>query len=164
MVTVHEYLNTNYSDGDREYVDGIVVERNLGEKDHSKVQKRLTGWFLAREVSEGLISFPEQRVQVKPSRFRIPDICVYFGSEPDDQVFHTPPFLEFKILSKDDRASEMLEKVDDYLTFGVRFVWVIDPRRKTAVVHTQDAAREVKDGFLRTHDPEIALPLSYLFE
>jgi hypothetical protein len=38
LTSVEEYLNTSYPDGDREYVDGHIVERNLGEKPHSKVQ------------------------------------------------------------------------------------------------------------------------------
>jgi hypothetical protein len=29
-VSVEEYLNTQYPDGDREYLDGVVVERNVG--------------------------------------------------------------------------------------------------------------------------------------
>jgi hypothetical protein len=33
LVPVEEYLNTSYPD--REYVDGEVVERDLGEKTHA---------------------------------------------------------------------------------------------------------------------------------
>src|SRR4051794_28491522 len=112
MVSVEEYLNTSYSDGDREYVDGIVVERNLGERDHSITQQRLIVWFWQRQNTEQLYGLPEQRVQVLTTRFRVPDVCVYHGSLPSDQVFRTPPFLVIEILSKDDRASEMQEKID----------------------------------------------------
>jgi hypothetical protein len=31
LVPVEEYLETQYQDGDREYVDGRIVERNVGE-------------------------------------------------------------------------------------------------------------------------------------
>ena len=34
LVSVEEYLNTSYDGPDREYVDGRIVERNLGEKSH----------------------------------------------------------------------------------------------------------------------------------
>ena len=30
LVSVEEYLHTSYPDGDREYVDGRIVERNMG--------------------------------------------------------------------------------------------------------------------------------------
>ena len=37
LISVAEYLTTAYSP-DRDYVDGEVVERNLGELDHSSIQ------------------------------------------------------------------------------------------------------------------------------
>ena len=41
LVPVEEYLNTSYPDGDREYLDGLVVERNIGTPRHSALQKIL---------------------------------------------------------------------------------------------------------------------------
>ncbi|MCW5963539.1 MAG: hypothetical protein KIT83_05825 [Bryobacterales bacterium] len=35
-----EYLSTSFPDGDQEYVDGQLVERTKGEKDHSTAQRR----------------------------------------------------------------------------------------------------------------------------
>src|ERR1700676_5497880 len=102
LVSVEEYLNTSYDGPDREYVDGRIVERNLGEKDHSRPQRKLIAFFVANENSLRTFAFPEQRVQVKATRFRVPDVCVYIGTEPDEQIFRTPPFLAIEILSKDD--------------------------------------------------------------
>jgi hypothetical protein len=34
-VTRAEYLRTSFPDGDREYLDGLVAERNLGTPGHS---------------------------------------------------------------------------------------------------------------------------------
>lgn len=163
LVSVDEYLHTSFDGPDREYVDGRIVERNLGEKDHSRLQRKLTNFFGALEKSLGTFCFPEQRVQVKATRFRVPDICIYVGHEPDEQVFTTPPFLVVEILSKDDRASELQEKIDDYLSFGVPCVWVIDPRTRRGCVHTPEAARETKDGVLRTNNPLIEARLNDLF-
>lgn len=163
LVSVEEYLRTSFQDGDREYVDGVIVERNLGEKSHSKSQGELILFFGARRGTHGTYAYPEQRVQVSRTRFRVPDVCVYLGREPDEEVFTTPPFLVVEILSPDDRVSEVQEKIDDYLRFGTRFVWVIDPRLQRGWVHTAEGSREAKDGVLRTADPEIALPLAELF-
>ena len=163
LVSVEDYLNTSYEDGDREFVDGVILERNLGEKDHSRVQRELIAFFGELEQTLKTYSFPEQRVQVKKTRFRVPDVCVYIGREPEEQVFRTPPFLVVEILSKDDRASEMQEKIDDYLAFGVAFVWVIDPRRRIGIIHTAEGSREARDGVLRTSNPAIELALDRLF-
>jgi Uma2 family endonuclease len=164
LISVEEYLRTSYQDGDREYVDGVVVERNLGEKPHSRMQRQLIIWFSLHEKTLGTFCFPEQRVQVKPARFRVPDVCVYIGREPDENIFTTPPFLVVEILSADDRARELQDKIDDYLSFGVPFVWVIDPVAKRGYIHTRDGSLEARDGSLRTTNPEIAVTLSELFE
>ena len=38
LIPVEQYLSTSYDDADREYVDGEILERNLGEIDHSDIQ------------------------------------------------------------------------------------------------------------------------------
>jgi Uma2 family endonuclease len=159
VVSVEEYLRTSFTDGDREYIDGRIVERNLGEKDHSKTLAELIYFFGTKRDSLGTIVFPSQRVQVKPRRVRVPDLCVYLGKEPEDQVFHTPPFLAIEILSKDDRPGEVQEKIRDYLEFGVPYVWVIDPRKRTGFIYTPGGEHEARDGVLRTANPEIILDL-----
>ena len=106
--------------------------------------------------------FPERRVQVKPTRFRIPDICVVAGAEPEEQIFTTPPLVCIEILYRDDRWSLVQERIDDYLAFGVRHVWVIDPRSRKAYEFTSEGMHEVKE--LRTPEPQISIPLPALFE
>jgi Uma2 family endonuclease len=161
LVPVEEYLSKSFRP-DREYVDGELLERHVGEKDHSKLQMVLSAYLYSRRDEFGIHVFPEQRVQVKPTRFRVPDICVVTGEEPQEQIFTTPPLLCVEILSKDDRMSEMQERINDYLSFGVRYVWVIDPRTKQAYIQTSEASHEVKDA-LRTESPRIVVPLEELF-
>jgi Uma2 family endonuclease len=105
----------------------------------------------------------EQRVQVSPSRFRVPDIWVVAGPEPDEQVFTEPPFLCVEVLSPEDRVSRMQEKIGDYLSFGGSYVWPIDPLTRKAWVYTSESIHEVRDGWLRTESPDIAVPLDELF-
>jgi Uma2 family endonuclease len=54
----------------------------------------------------------------------------------------------------------MREKIDDYLRFGVRYVWVIDPRARRAWIYTPETIQEVRDGVLRTSGPEFLVPLA----
>ncbi len=163
LVSVEEYLHTSYSP-DREYLEGKILERNLGEQDHSRPQGLLVGYLLNREKQWGIYVFPEQRVQVKRDRFRVPDICVVVGARPSEQIFIHPPFLCIEILSKEDRMSDVLVKVDDYLGFGVRYVWVLDPRSRHAQIFDASGVHDVKDGMLWTADPEIFVPLNELFD
>jgi len=162
LISVEEYLTTAYSP-DCDYVDGVVLERNLGEQDHSNIQMELAVFLGGLRKKLGIHVFPEQRVQVKPTRFRVPDICVVTGPKPDEQIFTHPPFLCIEILSKDDRMSEMQERIDDYLAFGVPYVWLLNPKTKRAQVYTAEGMREAKQGVLRTENPEIVVPLAEIF-
>jgi Uma2 family endonuclease len=111
----------------------------------------------------GIRIYPEQRVQVSARRFRIPDLCIVAGPEPEDQVLHQPPLVCIEVLSKDDTLERMQEKIDDFLNFGVRYVWVINPRSRRAWVYTSDGSREAKDGTMRTENPNIEVVLVDVF-
>jgi Uma2 family endonuclease len=160
-ITVEEYLSTDYSP-DCGYVDGILEDRELGEKDHSELQNALIIWFYLNPKGLGLRTFPGQRVQVSPTRFRVPDLSVIIG-EPGDQVFTTPPLLCIEILSRQDQFGWVLAKVSDYLTFGVPYVWVIDPRERKGTVYSAAGSYTPEDRILRAGNPDIALPLADLF-
>jgi Uma2 family endonuclease len=162
FVSVNEYLNTSY-DPDREYIDGVVVERNLGELDHSELQTELSSSLNARRKVLGIRVFLEQRVQVKATRFRVPDISVTVGPRPQGRILVKPPFLCIEVLSRDDRATDLQERIEDYLEFGVSFVWIVDPRTRKAWIHTSEGAREAKDGILRTTSPEIRVSLPEIY-
>jgi Uma2 family endonuclease len=159
LVSVSEYLQTSYRP-DCEYIDGEVRERNMGELDHSRLQMLLSRYLSNREVQWGIIVLPEQRVQVKSTRFRVPDVTVIAGPLPATPILIDPPFLCIEILSRGDSMYDVQERIDDYLAFGVQHVWVIDPRTRRAFEYTSDGIREVKDGILRTKNPDIELPLS----
>ena len=63
----------------------------------------------------------------------------------------------------EDRMVRMQIKIDDYLAFGVRYVWLIDPASRRAFVYTTDGNYEAKDGILRTENPEMVVPLAEVF-
>ena len=162
LISVEEYLSTSY-DPDCDYVDGEVWERHVGERDHSKTQKKLILYFGNREGQLGIHVYPEQRVQVSRARFRVPDVCVVIGAEPNEQILTKPPFLCIEILSPEDTMTRMQERINDYLSFGVPHVWILDPRTKRAYDYTAMGMQEAKGGVLRAERPEILVPLAEIF-
>ncbi len=157
LVSVEEYLGTSYPDGDCEYVDSEIVERNVGEIDHADLQSRLVVYLLTHYPQ--FWAAVAVRMHVAPARIRVPDAVLVAGPRPAGNVVTAPPHLVVEVLSPDDRAAAVQEKIDDYLAFGIPYVWVVNPRTGRGHVHTTEAAREAKDGILRTTDPAIELPL-----
>jgi Uma2 family endonuclease len=163
LVSIEEYLSTSYSP-DREYLDGRIVERNLGEKTHSSIQGNLLGWFWDRCKELPVRAFVGQRVQVNPTRFRVPDVTVVKTSQTQGEIFTAPPDLCIEILSEDDTMLYMQEKIDDYLRFGVPYIWIINPRLRKGYVATRAGMVEAESGVLETSDPEIRVPVAELFD
>jgi Uma2 family endonuclease len=133
----------------------------VGEWDQSRLQMLLSRYLSNREKVWGILVVVEQRVQVKPTRFRIPDVAVLVAP-PSGPIVNEPPLLCVEILSPRDRMQEMQERIDDYLAFGVRYVWLIHPQTRRAFVYTAEGVREVKDGVLCTDEPHIRVPLTEL--
>ena len=163
FVSVAEYLSSSYHP-DREYIDGQVIERNLGERTHSATQGDLVVYLAAKSDELAIEVFPGVRVQVSPTRFRVPDVIVVKLSQEQGEIFTNPPHLCIEILSKDDRMQYMLKKIDDYLNFGVPYVWIISPGDRRGYVVTSEGMFEAKSGVLETKDPAISVPLAVLFE
>jgi Uma2 family endonuclease len=162
MVSVEEYLHTVY-EIDCDYVDGEIVERNGGERDHSEMLVEFVYYFRTRRRELKTHVFAAVRMRVSKTRFRVPDICVYVGEDPKDQIFHTPPFICIEILSPEDRVRRIQARIDDYLNFGVAYVWVIDPANRRVWVYTTEGSREIKDGILTTENPSLTVDLAEIF-
>ena len=158
LVPLQEYLDTSYSP-DREYVDGVLVERHVGQRPHSKVQFNFA-YFLGRRYPAMHI-WPEQRVRTAPKRIRIPDICVT-REDPGTDVFAVPPFLCIEILSPDDTIRELVEKIKEYTALGVPHNWLVDPVGKKAFTYSGNGLEEVTDPDLVAGD--ISIPLSEVFD
>lgn len=148
-VPVDEYLHTTYHP-DREYVDGQLVERNVGEYFHGRLQALIVAILASRERARRFRAFTELRVRVSDApRYRIPDICVKALPHEVTPVLLCPD-LAIEIVSPDDQVQEMLTKVGDYLAAGIPYIWVVDPYRRTVVEASPSGIRAIPSQKLST--------------
>jgi Uma2 family endonuclease len=163
QMTVEEYRNADF-EGDPEYVNGEVLDRNVGELDHSWTIRNLIFYFAPRETALGVFALQTWTFKLAERHYRVPDFVIVAGPEPDEQILETPPLVCVEVLSPEDRAGPMLRKIADYLALGVRFVWVLDPLTRQAFTYTNSRMHEVTDGVLRTERPVIEIPLTEIFK
>jgi Uma2 family endonuclease len=90
-------------------------------------------------------------------------LCLSHAGAPRDEIFTTPPFIAIEILSNEDRMSRVRQKINQYLDFGVSYVWVIDPQNRKAGVYTAQGIFEANDLVLRVDDPAIEISLVEIF-
>ena len=163
LVSEREYLTTSY-EPECEFDDGKLVERYTGELPHSSVMTAFCGLLHERRKKCGIHALPVLRIRIAPGKYRVPDVCAYKQPAPRDPVPTTPPFIAIEILSPEDRMGRVRKKIDEYLAFGVAYVWIVDPDSRRADVYTASGFYEAKDGVLRTEDPAIEIPLAELFQ
>jgi len=156
LMPIEEYLSTSWGP-DREYVDGRVIERNVGELDHSYLQ-----YLIAKLLEQkGLLPFVELRVQVRASRFRIPDVLAV-RTRPSGRFLRKPPYIVVEILSREDRAGDIDDRIEDYLDFGVENIWVVDPKRLRVTIQTREGSN-ICLKTVETSDGAVSIPLSEIF-
>jgi Uma2 family endonuclease len=134
LISVEEYLNSDY-EPDCEYNGGVLEERNVGEFDHSFLQTMLATLFTNRIDDWRVFALTEQRVQLNPRRYLIPDVTVLRMGFRREPIVSQPPLIAVEILSPKDTLKAAAQKALEYLDFGVEHVWIVDPgpRRRRAV-------------------------------
>jgi Uma2 family endonuclease len=87
---------------------------------------------------------------------------------PEEAYLPGAPPLAVEVVSTTDRLAQVTWKAGRYLLAGADVVWVLDPKRRRAVVFRRDALPEPlpEDGALDggTLVPGLRLPLAELWE
>lgn len=83
-----------------------------------------------------------------PDRLVAPDALFIANSSlpirrSSEGYLETIPDLVVEVRSKNDTQPAIQRKVDDYLTAGVKVVWVVDPSARTVTAHRRDVEPQV---------------------
>ena len=105
-IPVELYLHTSY-EPDAGFVDGEIEERFAGEDDHATWQQASQFWFSQHAQVWGRRVRVALRVQVSPTRYRVPDIVVFDRHRPTEQILTHPPVAVFEVLSPEDTMSRL---------------------------------------------------------
>src|SRR5579871_1783048 len=117
---------TSYSP-DREYRDGVLVERNIGSLKHSRLQARLAAYLGNRQREWNVKVYLSLTAIVRESWHPIADVCIYELPDFDERYPTRPPLLWIEILSPDDCMTDVWNRIKELVENGVPYVWIIDP-------------------------------------
>jgi len=161
---------------DYELVDGHLVARHMsrvsswvGGRLHRFidifVDDNQLGW--AWPADQGYACFPDA-----PGKVRLADVSfVRKDRLPEgltsEGYIYIAPDLAVEVLSPNDLAYEVDNKVAEYLRAGVPLVWVINPEARTVLVHRRDGSvsRLWEEDELSGEDslPGFRCPLARIF-
>jgi len=158
LISLEEYLHTSYSP-DVEYLDGVLVERNVGDHPHALLQTALAAYLHNRRKQWNIQACTELRIRIRGKRYRIPDVCVYTLPAPTERVPSRMPFLWIEILSPEDKILDIWSKASELIEAGVPNIWIINPNTLESQLRTSAGVSDVPDKTLRLPDSPIVIPL-----
>jgi Uma2 family endonuclease len=148
-----------------EVVNGAIIPMSPGGRGQPNVTTNLAlslGLFVQErdpgkvyvEASFVLDGSPRKR-WVKDSR--VPDVAfvsrerinAHEAAHPDpNDPWWLAPDLAVEVISPTDQYEGLLQKVADYLSYGVRMVWAINPMTRTITIHTSEnpLGRTLREG------------------
>jgi Uma2 family endonuclease len=142
LVTAEELERLPGDDYRYELVKGRVVRMSPVGWQHGKVVARLLlvlGKYLEQHTLGMVVTEVGFVLASNPDTVRAPDLA-FIRQERLPAVdprgfWRGAPDLAVEVLSPDDRAPEVEEKVDEYLQHGVTVVLVVDPHNESVSVH-----------------------------
>lgn len=161
-LTLDEYLRSSFSP-DCDFVDGHSEERNVGILSHSLAVMGFMSYMHSRREAWNAEVLPSLRLRVSPTRVRVADLCLLSLDAPREQIPTHPPILVIEILDEEDRVCATLEKLNDYLRFGVRGVWLADPETRRVWGALDGGLHFVDGDELVGPNTRIRIPLSEAF-
>ncbi|MGD0654122.1 MAG: Uma2 family endonuclease [Thermoguttaceae bacterium] len=126
-----------------ELIRGELVKMSPTGLEHGRVANRISvrlGLYV-EEHRLGIVTTAEAGFQIghNPDTVRAPDVAflsaVRVPKNPMAGFFDGPPDLAVEVLSPNDRAGEVLAKIQEWLNAGCRMVWLVDPITRTVSVY-----------------------------
>ena len=132
-----------------EFTDGVIEVLPMPTRSHQAISRWLFLVLLAFvQGVGGTVFYAPLRVQVRPGKFREPDLLVLRDeNDPRSQeAFWLGADLVVEIVSPDDPERDTVEKVADYAEAGIPEYWIVNPLDETIAVLRLDGAQYLTHG------------------
>ena len=143
LISPEEYLSMSFDEREPEYVRGELIYKPMPDAIHGTVQITLGVLLYLALKGLGYAVMSQTRSRLAADNFRLPDLAVFGPEQPFEKIPTSPPLVAIEIISKDQKYSEMLQKLEDYRDWGVQHIWTVDPRRKRMSVFTDEGLKNV---------------------
>ncbi len=155
LMTAEELLAMP-DDGFRyELVRGELVKMAPAGRVHGKrgnrVNVSLSLYVYENNLGETYLAETGFHLETDPDHVLAPDVA-FVSREREDAApevggfFPGPPDLAVEVVSPNDRYTEVVDKVAEWLAAGTRMVVVVNPRNRTVQTHTPDGIIELTEA------------------
>jgi Uma2 family endonuclease len=157
-----------------ELIDGTLVEKTMTTYESMlafELAYFIRGYLATHKL--GVLAGGDGLLKILPGQIRAPDVSFIRWEQlpargaPKPPIYPAVPDLAVEVLSKGNTAEEMERKLREYFQAGVRLVWTIEPKTRTARAYTApgEGTEIGPDGSLLGGEvlPGFVLPLAQLF-
>lgn len=147
ITTADELLNAPPDLGRCELVRGELIMMSPAKGRHGavalKIGHALLSFLEGRGLGEVFDSSTGFVISRDPDTVRAPDVS-FLSSErlkqqDLDAFLEGAPDLAVEVLSPSNTEAELRERMTDFFAAGCRVLWVVDPLRRSIVIHRPDA-------------------------
>ncbi len=162
--------------GPCELIDGRIVYMSPTKRKHGKVEVRFGGLLdaFASEHTLGHVLGGEVGIFIRrnPDTIRAADVIFisnqrYAQLKDEDGFLDVAPELVVEVLSPSDSWSDVMQKLREYFSIGVRLVWVADPASRVVYAYRSltDVSEFTETDALPGDDvlPSFSVPVAELF-
>lgn len=126
-----------------ELIDGILVEKPMASYQSYLGSVLIYFLYLYLEDHDlGVVLDAKGYLRLFPGRIRIPDVSFISWKRmpnqecPEEAIWSLAPDLAVEILSPENTAAEMEQKLIEYFQAGSKLVWYVEPEKRTVRVYT----------------------------
>lgn len=149
LMTADEFLQLPQIEASLELIRGEVRTTVRPGARHGKIAWRVT-WLLGQTVMPARLGeiYPSDTgflISRNPDTVRAPD-GAFIRRERQHEIVNPEkyipiaPDLAVEVDSPNDRPGDIAEKIAEWLAFGVRLLWSIQPKKRTVTVHQSGTA------------------------
>jgi Uma2 family endonuclease len=167
-ITAEEFMGMDLGEGTFELVRGEVIQMPPPRTEHGIVCGNVAGilWTYGRQTRIGYMASNDSGVVTErgPDTVRGADVSFYTEARwPRAKAVGkalppVPPDLAVEVVSPSNRPGEIAKKVREYLAVGTPLVWVVDPARRTVIMHRPGQSGTIKLGDADTIEGLAELP------
>src|SRR6476469_8775505 len=145
LMTAEELIQLPRGQYRYELINGELITTSAAGHDHGRISIRLSSplaqFVWENDLGEVFSSDTGFQLSSKPDTVLAPDVS-FIGRDRVQKVGRLqgywlgPPDIAVEVLSPEQRDAYIKKRVAQWLSFGTKEVWIINPRTSTLTVHS----------------------------
>lgn len=134
-----------------ELIGGNLIVHSPASLEYEQIFQWLLLFFnrYLKKIGKGIVLGSRFVMKLSPTWAPEPDLMIILSdlsTRLKENCLDGPADLVIEILSPATRELDLNKKLPQYIHFGVKEVWIVDPEEKEIQIHTQSSSASLEEG------------------